>query len=136
MRAAPPTSAVRPSDPVRLVMATSVATVDAGVSVLDAAAELVADEVGAVLVTGAGPMGLLSERDVLTLVGTGADLGATQVGEVMTADVVWVRPEDTVAVAGERMLDAGVRHLPVGDGRHAVGIVSLRDVAAVLVSAG
>lgn len=132
MPAAQPTT-VRPTDPVRLVMASPVATVDVGASVLDAAAQLVADEIGAVLVTGAGPLGLLSERDVLTLVATGTDLAAVQVGEVMTPDVVWVRPEESVTEAGERMLAAGVRHLPVGDGREAVGVVSLRDLAAVLV---
>lgn len=128
-------STARPTDPVRMIMARSVATVDAGASLLDVAAELAADEVGAVLVTGAGPLGMLTERDVLNLVGTGADLAAAQAGEVMTADVIWARPEDTIAAVGERMLEAGVRHLPVGDGRDAVGIVSLRDVAAVLVAA-
>jgi CBS domain-containing protein len=126
---------VRPVDPVRMIMSTPVATVDSGTSVLDAATELVADETGAVLITGAGALGLLSERDILTLVGTGADLAATQVVDVMTEDLVWARPDDTVAVVAERMLEAKVRHLPVGDGRHVVGIVSLRDIVAVLVAA-
>ncbi|MGD9527135.1 CBS domain-containing protein [Pseudonocardia sp.] len=126
---------VRPEDPVRMIMSTPVATVDSGASVLDAATELVADETGAVLVTGAGALGLLSERDVLTLVGTGVDLAAIQVVDVMTEDLVWARPDDTVAAVAHQMVEAKVRHLPVGDGRHAVGIVSLRDLTAVLVAA-
>ncbi|MGE3288524.1 MAG: cyclic nucleotide-binding/CBS domain-containing protein [Pseudonocardia sp.] len=126
---------VRPDDPVKMIMSSPVATVDSGSSVLDAATELVADETGAVLVTGAGAPGLLSERDVVTLVGTGADLASLQVGDVMTEDLVWARPDDTVASVAERMLEAEVRHLPVGDGRRVVGIVSLRDLTAVLVAA-
>lgn len=132
MTAVPPVAA-RPSDPVRLIMASTVASVDAGTSVVDAAAELTADEIGAVLVTGAGPVGVLTERDVLTLVGTGADLSAAQAGDVMTPDVIWADPDDTIASAGRQMLDAGVRHLLVGDGHRVAGVVSLRDVAAVVV---
>ena len=101
----------------------------------DAVEELAADEVGVVLMTGQGPLGLLTERDVLTLVATGADLDATQVGDVMSTDLVWARPDDPIRTVSELMIDAGLRHLPIGDGRHAVGIVSLRDVVAVLVAA-
>jgi CBS domain-containing protein len=124
-----------PSDPVRLLMSAPVATVDVGASVRDAAEELAADEVGVVLVTGQGPVGLLSERDVLTLVATGADLDATQVADVMSTDLVWARPDDPIRTVSELMIDAGLRHLPVGDGRQAVGVVSLRDVVSVLVAA-
>ena len=124
-----------PSDPVRLLMSAPVATVDVGASVRDAAEELMVDEVGVVLVTGQGPVGLLSERDVLTLVATGADLDVTQVGDVMSTDLLWARPDDPIRTVSELMIDAGLRHLPIGDGRHPVGIVSLRDVVGVLVAA-
>ena len=50
----------------------------------------------------------------------------------MSTDLVWARPDDPIRTVAELMIDAGVRHLPVGDGRHAAGIVSLRDVVAVL----
>lgn len=131
----PPTQILTPSDPVRLLMATPVATVDVGASVREVAEELMADEVGAVLVTGGGPVGLLSERDVLTLVANGTDAESTQAGDVMTSDVIWARPDDRIGAVAELMIDAAVRHVPVGDGHHVLGIVSLRDVVSVLVRA-
>ena len=129
------TSRARPSDPVRMIMSTPVATVDRGSTLLDVAGELLADEVGAVLVSsGPGPVGLLSERDLITVAATGDDLAVVQAGQAMTADLTWAAPETSIREVGVLMLEAGVRHVPVGDGRKAVGVVSARDVLAVLLS--
>jgi CBS domain-containing protein len=129
------TSRARPSDPVRMIMSTPVATVDPGSTLLDVAGELLADEVGAVLVSsGPGPVGLLSERDLITVAATGDDLAVVQAGQAMTADLTWAAPEASIREVGVLMLEAGVRHVPVGDGRRAVGVVSARDVLAVLLS--
>jgi CBS domain-containing protein len=129
------TSRARPSDPVRMIMSTPVATVDPGSTLLDVAGELLADEVGAVLVSsGPGPVGLLSERDLITVAATGDDLAVVQAGQAMTADLTWAAPEASIREVGVLMLEAGVRHVPVGDDRRAVGVVSARDVLAVLLS--
>jgi CBS domain-containing protein len=129
------TSRARPSDPVRMIISTPVATVDPGSTLLDVAGELLADEVGAVLVSsGPGPVGLLSERDLITVAATGDDLAVVQAGQAMTADLTWAAPEASIREVGVLMLEAGVRHVPVGDGRRAVGVVSARDVLAVLLS--
>jgi CBS domain-containing protein len=129
------TSRARPSDPVRMIMSTPVATVDPGSTLLDVAGELLADEVGAVLVSsGPGPVGLLSDRDLITVAATGDDLAVVQAGQAMTADLTWAAPEASIREVGVLMLEAGVRHVPVGDGRRAVGVVSARDVLAVLLS--
>ena len=129
------TSRARPSDPVRMIMSTPVATVDPGSTLLDVAGELLADEVGAVLVSsGPGPVGLLSERDLVAVAASGDDLAVVQAGQAMTADLTWAAPETSIREVGVLMLEAGVRHVPVGDGRKAVGVVSARDVLAVLLS--
>jgi CBS domain-containing protein len=109
------------------------ATVDVAVSLREAAEQLAADEIGALLVTGDGALGVLSERDVASVVGTGRSLDMLQAGDVMNTDLVWSSPGTSIRAAGRLMLDAGVRHLPVGDGTDAVGIVSIRDVLAVLL---
>ena len=62
------TEHVRPTDPVRQIMAKLVATVGTGDSLLSVAQELVAGEIGAVVVEDAqGPTGVISERDVVTV---------------------------------------------------------------------
>ncbi len=124
-----------PSDPVRLIMRSPVATVDIADTLREAAEEMASDEIGALLVTGDGALGMLSERDVITAVAGGRDLDEVQAGDAQNSEVVWGDPGISIERAGLLMIESGVRHLPIGDGRTAVGIVSMRDVLGVLVGA-
>jgi CBS domain-containing protein len=124
----------RPTDPVRLIMATPVASVDVGASLVEVATELAADEIGAVIVTGAGAPGVLTERDIVTVLGTGGDPEQAQAGDVATRELIWVSPDDPVTAAAEAMLEAGMRHVVVGDGQHVAGMLSVRDVLAVVLA--
>jgi len=127
----------RPSDPVARIMATSVATIDAAASWAQALSELVSNQIGAVLLTDDHDrVGLVSERDLLAALVDGMpDLDSRQIGEIATFDLIWASPDDSICDAGAVMVDAEIRHLPVGDGREVLGIVSARDVLAVLVAA-
>jgi predicted transcriptional regulator len=49
-------------------------------------------------------------------------------------DLTWAAPETSIREVGLLMLEAGVRHVPVGDGGRAVGVVSARAVLVVLLS--
>jgi len=132
-RGATVASPVRSSDPVRLIMSHPVATIDIGVSLREAAEQLAADEIGALLVTGEGPLGMLSERDVIAAIGSGGDISLIQAGDAFNSDLIWASPDDSIAQAGVLMIEGGVRHLPIGDGRTVLGIVSIRDVLGALV---
>lgn len=118
--------------PVSRVMRGPVATVDGGRTIREVAAALAADEIGAVLVEGAhGPVGIVSERDIVTALGTGEDPDTLQARDLMVTDLVTAGPDSTVGEVVDMMLNAGVRHLPVvADGRP-VGMVSTRDVVAM-----
>lgn len=71
--------------------------------------------------------GILTERDcVLKLSQAGLD-GMT-VGEIMTPDPVVLRPDDSLAVAINKMAVGGFRHIPLVENGHATGIVSARDL--------
>jgi CBS domain-containing protein len=59
-----------------------------------------------------------------------AGTGPARVARVMTPSPVTIGPGDSLAVARDRMLDAGIRHLPVVDGGRLVGIVSDVDLPA------
>jgi len=123
-----------PTDPVRLVMARRLVGVESDVSVREIARELYECEIGVVLVDNpGGATGLVSERDVVAAVADGDDLDDRQALDIMTADLVTAAPDDTIAAVGELMRDAGVRHVPVAVHGTVVGVVSIRDVLAVLL---
>ena len=124
-----------PSQPVSTIASTVIAEVDSAKSLRSVAEELVADEIGVVLVHAPGrPYGLISERDLVTVMATGADPRSTQAADVMTTDLITATPTDSIAEVGTRMLDAGIRHVVLRDGQQVVGIVSIRDVLRALLA--
>jgi len=114
-------------------MSTTLLTVDATAALTDAAAQMDARGVGAVLVmTGEHLSGILTERDVLRAVATGGVEG-TNVGAWMTHDPDTVAPDERPGHAAAIMLHGGFRHLPVLDGDKAVGILSIRDLMRLVI---
>ena len=125
----------RSSDPVRFIMSSPVATLDVGATLKEASEEMVRNDIGAVLVSDGARIGLISERDVVAVLGAHGEDATTQIDQVATWDLVWATPDDSIAVVGSLMLEANVRHIPIGDsGSDAVGIVSVRDVLAAFVA--
>ena len=130
-----PRTVLVPTDPVRLVMARRLVGVDCDVSLREVARELYECEIGVVLVDNpGGATGLLSERDVVAAVADSDDLDKVQALDVMVADLVTAAPDDSIATVGALMRDAGVRHVPIAVGGTIVGVVSIRDVLAVLLA--
>jgi CBS domain-containing protein len=67
----------------------------------------------------------------------GARIDAVTVAELMTPDPVVLRPDDSIAVAINKMAVGGFRHIPLVENGRATGIVSARDVFRhILESAG
>jgi CBS domain-containing protein len=99
-----------------------------------AAERMVARKVGSACVLEASFLaGILTERDVLRAAASGADLTISMVNEWMTPDPQAASPEMSVDEAAQIMVRNGFRHLPVLDGRHLCGIVSLRDLFAARI---
>jgi CBS domain-containing protein len=48
--------------------------------------------------------------------------------DVMTKDVAVCRPDDDVRTVARRLLERGVKRMPVVDGDRVVGIVSRQDI--------
>ena len=108
------------------------------VASLRVAAEVMADYgIGAVVVvTDRGAVGILSERDVVRALASGADPDETAVAGAMSHDVVSLRPDDTLRDAAFDMLDLGFRHVPILGKKGAVlGMVSVRDLLRPLLTA-
>src|SRR3546814_6002036 len=76
-----------------------------------------------------GVAGVFSERDVIMcLAREGASALDRSVGEVMTAPAVTVASHDRALAALSLMTRRRIRHLPVIDGGHLIGLVSLGDL--------
>lgn len=99
---------------------------------LKEAAELLdTRRVGAMVVLNGsgGLIGVLSERDIVrNIARMGAAALACTVGDVMTRQVVTVRPRETIEKAMDRMTDRRIRHLPVVEGGRLLGVVSIGDL--------
>ena len=112
----------------------AVATVTESTTVTGLLAELAVHNIGAMVVIGPGDnaggvVGIVSERDVVRhLHEHGPDLLRRPVGEIMSAVAVTCRPEDPVDDLAALMTNNRVRHVPVLDDGHLVGIVSIGDV--------
>jgi CBS domain-containing protein len=93
------------------------------------------DKKGCVLVYENKKMvGILSNRDlVLHAAGVHKDLSRVKVEEVMTRDPSFVRPDDPIAFAINKMAMGGYRHVPVlrPDGTP-VSILLIRDILRYL----
>ncbi len=113
------------------IMQTSLVTSPPEASVLEVAQLLTQRGVGACLITEDGRLaGIFTERDLLHLVAEGDDVRGRSVAAAMTRSVTMAPPDADVLWAADTMRRLGVRHLPVGEGGHAVGIVSIRDLYA------
>ena len=98
--------------------------------------ELMADlNVGAVLVLeGEALVGLVSERDYARgVVLKGRASKDVKLREIMTIPLV-VTSHDRVKACMELMTEHRVRHLPVVDDGHVVGVVSIGDVVKSIIT--
>ena len=104
--------------------------IDADASVLEAVKQMVAANVGSLLVTDGGEIaGVVSERDFLRRVAVdgGSDIEAS-VREIMSSPLVVVTPQTSVDECMALMTNRRIRHLPVVDDGEVTGIVSIGDV--------
>lgn len=106
-------------------------------TVYEALESMAKKNVGALLVIQSGNVvGMFTERDYARkVVLQGRSSKTTSVGELMTADVLYVSPDDTIENCMAIMTDKHLRHLPVMENEQLIGIVSIGDVVKAIISA-
>ncbi|MGH2933757.1 MAG: CBS domain-containing protein [Gaiellaceae bacterium] len=111
------------------VMTKSLLTIEPETELVEAARQMQARNVGAVLVLADDRVaGILTERDILRAVAEG-EVEHAEVGAWMTRGPETVSSTDSTGLAASIMIHGGFRHLPVvEEGGHPVGIVSIRDL--------
>jgi Predicted signal-transduction protein containing cAMP-binding and CBS domains len=108
----------------------------ASATVQEAAEFMATKNIGAVCVIDEGGklLGVFSERDVLKrIVVPQRDPLTVRVGDVTSELRAVIQCDETPHQALERMEMIGSRHLPVVDGEHWVGMLSIRDLLRVEV---
>ncbi len=95
-----------------------------------AAAMLHSRRVGAMVVTEDDRVvGILSERDIVRAVAQdGSACLGRPISGVMSRDVVFAEPSETIDALLERMTDRRIRHLPVLRNDRLIGIISIGDL--------
>ena len=108
-----------------------VKTVAPDKTALEFSEQLRAEQIGAMVVSDDGRSidGIISERDLAYgLAAHGSELSRIAVSKLMTQVVVVCSPEDSITDVMKLMTQRRIRHLPVKDGDHLVGIISIGDV--------
>jgi CBS domain-containing protein len=111
---------------------TSVVTLSAEDSVLDAARVMNEKGIGGLVVTDGGAMaGIFTERDILRrVVAEQRDPAATPLRDVMTSPVVYCPPDAKLEDLTALMTAKRIRHLPVMDDDELRGIITTGDILA------
>jgi len=102
-----------------------------------AALRLIAEKnIGALLVVESEAIqGIFTERDYARKVALkGLSSAQTRVHEVMTSSVLFVQPSDSCAACMQLMSSKRLRHLPVLEGGHLVGMISIGDLVQAIIS--
>jgi CBS domain-containing protein len=122
---------------VREIMSSQLITVDPSTTVAEAATIMGGKHVGSALVMqGDDLAGIFTERDIVRALGEHFDAAGHPVSNWMSSRPTTIEPDATSDEALDKMLKGGFRHLPVVEGGQVVGMLSLRDIAAVDTSSG
>ena len=114
----------------------SVFSIAPDASVLDAVKLMAEKNIGALLITKDGELvGIFTERDYSRkLVLAGLSSKDTPVRDVMTANVMYVRPTQTNEECMALMTENRMRHLPVMDNGRLLGLLSIGDLVKDIMS--
>jgi CBS domain-containing protein len=110
----------------------SVATIDRDRTVLDAAQEMNDRRIGSLVVTeGSKVVGIFTERDILIrVVAARRDPERTKVRDVMTAPILFCRPETDLRECKQLVTGRHIRHIPILQGGELVGLITSGDILA------
>jgi CBS domain-containing protein len=106
-----------------------VVTADISESLSAAASRMRLADVSALPITEDGrPVGMLTERDLTRAIADAANPATVGVANYMSLGLTVAGPDEDSQEVATRMLELGIRHLPVLEQGKLVGIISMRDL--------
>lgn len=117
-------------------MSTDILVVPPGYTITEAAKLMKKEEIGSIVIFDpeASGFGLITERDIVTVVASGKDCLIETVGEHMSDHLITAAPDWDLDKAAEAMTDHKFRHLLVVDHGDVVGLLSMRDIVACRIT--
>lgn len=111
-------------------------SIDPDRTVYEAIEILAARQIGALLVIENGKLvGLISERDYARkVILKGKSSKDTRIRDVMTREIICVKPEMSVEESMALMTEKRVRHLPVMANDALIGIIAIGDAVRQIIS--
>ncbi len=118
---------------------TEIHVIDPNAPVTEAVRRMVENRIGSLMVVDGGrPVSIITERDVLQALDVDGALAGRTVADLMAARLVVCSSADTVDKAMSLMTHnvtgRRIRHLPVVDDGHLVGMLSIGDVVEALLT--
>ena len=115
------------------VMTKSVISVDASLTVNEAAKMMEDAKVGAVIVMENNtPVGIVTDRDFAIKVVAHAYNITTPIKQIMSSPLFSINSDESVRTAADLMHDRGIRKLPVIDNEKIIGIITATDIVNLL----
>jgi CBS domain-containing protein len=121
---------------VRDIMEKNVITLQYDKSALDASIMLKEKEISFLVIQKEGnPIGLVTERDIVRKIAA-EDKKSSEVliQDLMSKKFKWVKPEDSIENAIQKMLNNNIRRLLVLDNDKLVGVITQTDLSSFLRS--
>ena len=115
------------------IMTKSVISVDASMTVNEAAKMMEDAKVGAVIVMENNlPVGIVTDRDFTVKVVAHAYQISASIKQIMSSPLFSINSSDSIRIASDLMHDRAIRKLPVIDDENIVGIVTSSDIVKLL----
>ena len=115
------------------IMTNSVISVDASVTVNEAAKMMEDVKVGAVIVMENNtPIGIVTDRDFAVKIVAHAYQITTPVKQIMSSPLISINSDESVRTASDLMHDRGIRKLPVINDEKVIGMITATDIVNLL----
>ena len=121
---------------VRDIMEKNVITIEDDKSALDVSILLKEKEISFVVITKDGkPIGLVTERDIVRKIAAeDKKPSKIRIQDLMSKNFRWVKPEEDIEMAIQKMLNNNIRRLLVLDKDRLAGVITQTDLASFLRS--
>ena len=115
------------------VMTKSVISVDATMTVNEAAKMMEDAKVGSIIVMENNvPVGIVTDRDFAVKIAAHAYQISTPIKQIMSSPIISISPTESIQNASDSMYVNGVRKLPVIDHHTVVGMITATDIVNLL----